>query len=213
MTRSTITGVSITAVLFDFGGVITTSPFEAFERYERAHALPSGFLRRVNATDPDTNAWARLERSELDLAAFDHAFAIESDRLGHRVPGSDVIGLLAGDLRPEMVRALEVITARMKTGLLTNNVVGLDPSDAIAEVLGHFDVIIESSLVGVRKPDPSFYELACHRLDITAAEAVFLDDLGINLKPARAMGMTTIKVTDPAAALAQLEAIVGFPLT
>jgi putative hydrolase of the HAD superfamily len=205
--------VPITAVLFDFGGVITSSPFEAFARYEADRSLPTDFLRTVNATEPDTNAWARLERSEIDLAGFDVAFAEESEALGHRVPGRDVMGLLSGDLRPEVVRAVTVIAGRLKTGLLTNNVVGMDPSGAIADVLAHFDVVIESSVVGVRKPDPAFYELACERLAIEPDEAVFLDDLGINLKPARALGMQTIKVTDPATALAQLEQILAFPLT
>jgi len=204
--------VSITAVLFDFGGVITTSPFEAFARYEEQHALPAGFIRRVNATDPDTNAWARLERSEIDLEAFDAAFAEESAQLGHHVAGSDVLGLLSGDLRPEFVRAVEVIAARSKTALLTNNVVGMDLSGAISEVLAHFDVVIESSVVGLRKPDPAFYELACERLGIRPSEAVFLDDLGINLKPARALGMQTIKVTYPAPALAELESLLGYSL-
>lgn len=211
--RSTITRVPITAVLFDFGGVITTSPFEAFARYELTNALPADFLRTVNATDPDTNAWARLERNEIDLAGFDLAFADESEALGHRVAGGEVLALLAGDLRPEMVRAVTVIAGRMKTGLLTNNVVGMDPSGAIADVLEHFDVVIESSVVGLRKPDPAFYELACERLAIEPSEAVFLDDLGINLKPARALGMQTIKVSDPATALSELEQILGFPLT
>jgi putative hydrolase of the HAD superfamily len=205
--------VSISAVLFDFGGVITTSPFEAFARYEQTRGLPPGFLRSVNATDPDTNAWAQLERSEIDLAGFDAAFAEESERLGHRVRGGDVLGLLAGDLRPEVVRAVEVIAERMKTGLLTNNVVGMDPSGAIADVVARFDVVVESSVVGLRKPDPAFYELACEQLAIAPSEAVFLDDLGINLKPARVLGMSTIKVTDPATALTELESIVGFPLT
>lgn len=210
--RSTIDRVSIAAVLFDFGGVITTSPFEAFTRYESEHGLPPDFLRRVNATDPDANAWARLERNQIDLAGFDVAFGEESERLGHRVRGSDVLGLLSGDLRPDVVRAVEVISNRLKTGLLTNNVVGMDPSGAIADVISHFDVVIESSVVGVRKPDPAFYELACERLAIEPSEAVFLDDLGINLKPARALGMQTIKVTDPTIALSELEQIVGFPL-
>lgn len=211
--RSTIGGVSIAAVLFDFGGVITTSPFEAFARYESDHGLPVDFLRTVNATDPDTNAWARLERSEIDLDGFDREFGDESERLGHRVRGADVLGLLSGDLRPEMVRAVEVIASRRKTGLLTNNVIGMDPTGVIADVIAHFDVVIESSLVGVRKPDPAFYDLACERLAITPHEAVFLDDLGINLKPAKALGMQTIKVTDPATALAELESLLGFALS
>jgi putative hydrolase of the HAD superfamily len=204
--------MAIDAVLFDFGGVITTSPFEAFAAYERAHDLPVDFIRTVNATDPDHNAWAQLERNQITLTGFDAAFAEESQRLGHRVAGADVLGLLSGELRPAMVEAVRRCADRLSTALLTNNVVGMDPSGEIAGVLGLFDVIIESSVVGLRKPDPAFYDLACDRLGIHPSNAVFLDDLGVNLKPARAMGMHTIKVTDPTTAIAELQVLVGFPL-
>lgn len=200
------------AVLFDFGGVISTSPFDAFARYEAEHGLPDGFLRSVNATDPHANAWARLERAELSIEAFDAAFAEESEALGHRVPGADVLGLLSGDLRPEMVEAVRRCGEHLATGLLTNNVLGSMVDPHVAELLAMFDVVVESSVVGVRKPEPAFYETACTLLGIEPADAVFLDDLGINLKPARTMGMATIKVVDPAAALAELESLVGFPL-
>jgi putative hydrolase of the HAD superfamily len=202
----------VRAVLFDFGGVLSTSPFDAFARYERDHALPVGFLRSVNATDPHTNAWARLERAELDLTGFDAAFAAESERLGHRVPGADVLALLAGDVRPEMVDAVRRCGEHLATALLTNNVLGSMTDPRVGELLAMFDVVVESSVVGVRKPEPRFYELACEQLGIEPSDAVFLDDLGINLKPARAMGMATIKVGDPAVALDELETIVGFPL-
>jgi putative hydrolase of the HAD superfamily len=208
--------VPITAALFDFGGVILSSPFDAFARYEQERGLPPGFIRSVNATDPDTNAWARLERSELDVDGFAAAFEEESAALGHRVPGWDVLSLLAGDVRPEMVEAVRRCAARLKTALLTNNVAGLASSaaahDELREILDLFDVIVESSVIGVRKPDPAFYALACEQLAIDPSDAVFLDDLGINLKPARAMGMATIKVDDPADAIAELERVVGFPL-
>jgi putative hydrolase of the HAD superfamily len=202
----------VRAVLFDFGGVLSTSPFDAFARYERDHDLPHGFLRSVNATDPDTNAWARLERAEVDLAGFDAAFAAESAQLGHRVPGADVLRLLSGDIRPEMVEAVRRCGERLRTGLLTNNVLGSMDDPRVDELLALFEVVVESSVVGVRKPERAFYELACERLRIAPPEAVFLDDLGVNLKPAREMGMATIKVTDPAEALAELEAVVGFAL-
>ena len=217
--------MTITAALFDFGGVILSSPFEAFAHYEADHGLPHGFIRSVNATDHHTNAWARLERSEISPDEFAAAFEEESAALGHRVPGWDVLGLLAGEVRPEMVEVVRRCGERLRTALLTNNVVtmradamaGATPGEGstvgeVAEVLGLFDVIVESSVVGVRKPEPRFYEIACERLGIEASEAVFLDDLGVNLKPARAMGMTTIKVEDPADAITQLEAVVGFPL-
>jgi len=204
------------AVLFDFGGVLTTSPFEAFASYERARGLPEGFLRQVNATNPDDNAWARLERGQLSVADFDSAFASESATAGHRVPGADVLGLLAGELRPAMVNAVGTIraTGRFSTGLLTNNAVPLADSVPGWETLaGHFDAVVESSRIGVRKPDPRFYAVALERLGIVPTEAVFLDDLGVNLKPARAMGMATIKVTSPGEALGELEGMLGVQLT
>jgi putative hydrolase of the HAD superfamily len=200
------------AVLFDFGGVILSSPFEAFARYEADRGLPADFIRTVNATNPDDNAWARLERAEIGLDEFDRAFADESAALGHRVPGADVLVLLAGELRPEMVEVVRRCSAEVKTALLTNNVAGASAHRPYDEVLGLFDEIIESSVVGLRKPDPAFYELACDRLGIAPREAIFLDDLGINLKPARAMGMATIKVGDPATAIAELQALVPFAL-
>ena len=214
----------IRAALFDFGGVILSSPFEAFAAYEAERGLPDGFLRRVNATDPNTNAWARLERSEIGPVEFGPRFAAESAALGHEVDGLEVLGLLQGTLRPAMVEAVRRCGERLGTGLLTNNCVlarepdgpdagaHVDREREMHEVLALFDAVVESSKVGVRKPDPRFYELACETLGIEPTEAVFLDDLGVNLKPARALSMTTIKVTDPELALAELEAVVGFPL-
>jgi putative hydrolase of the HAD superfamily len=206
----------IRAALFDFGGVILSSPFEAFARYEAEHGLPPGFLRSVNATDPDTNAWARLERSEVTVEEFSGLFAAEARALGHDVPGADVLALLGGRLRPAMVEAVRRCGERLVTGLLTNNFVlagdHVDRETEMGAVLALFDGIVESSKVGVRKPDPRFYELACEQLDVKPADCVFLDDLGINLKPARALGMTTIKVVDPDVAIAELEDVVGFPL-
>lgn len=206
------------AVLWDFGGVILSSPFEAFARYERDNGLPKDFIRTLNATNPDTNAWARFERSEVPFDEFCDLFEAEAKAMGQALSAREVMPLLAGEIRPEMVEALRRCRGRFKTACLTNNVVGFNdfPSRARAsgrdEVLGLFDAIIESSKVGCRKPDPRFYEIACDTLGITPPEAVFLDDLGVNLKPARELGMRTIKVTEPSLALAELEAVVGFPL-
>jgi putative hydrolase of the HAD superfamily len=209
------------AVLWDFGGVLSSSPFEAFARYEAERGLPDGFLRRVNATNPDDNAWARLERNDVGLDAFAELFAQESAALGHAVDGHDVLGLLSGELRPAMLDAVRACRAAgLRTALLTNNVVTM-PADGEGDVEGWrsrvlldelFDVVVESSKEKVRKPDPAAYALVLERLGVAAEEVVFLDDLGINLKPAKAMGMTTIKVSDPDEALAQLSAILGLPL-
>jgi len=213
----------IRAALFDFGGVIVDGPWDGFARYERDNGLPDGFIRQVNATNPDDNAWALLERSEVDLDGFAALFEAEARELGHEVDGRAVLALLAGGggsagrLRPQMVEALRRCSGRLLTGLLTNNFLtaaGAGMGEGpYGEVLALFDAIVESSRTGVRKPDPRFYEIACELLGIEPDEAVFLDDLGVNLKPARALGMTTIKVVDPDQALADLEHVVGFPLT
>jgi putative hydrolase of the HAD superfamily len=211
-----------TAVLWDFGGVILSSPFEAFNHYEATTGLPRDFIRTVNATHPDSNAWARLERSELSPAGFDDAFADDSRALGHEVRGAHVLALLAGEIRPEMVTALDAVKeAGYKTACLTNNIVDderaalatAERSAAISDVMARFDVVVESSKIGVRKPERRFYEMACGLLDVKPVECVFLDDLGINLKPAAALGMTTIKVTDPATALAELGRVLDLSLS
>ncbi len=204
------------AVLWDFGGVILSSPFEAFNRYEADHGLPPDFVRSVNATNPHDNAWAKLERSEITAAEFDRQFADEAVALGHRVPGRDVLALLSGEIRPEMVALLDrVKAAGYKVACLTNNVVSTDAATshtptraaALAEVMARFDDIVESSKVGVRKPEKRFYEIACERLGVEPHECIFLDDLGVNLKPAAQMGMTTIKVISAQQAIDDLSAI------
>lgn len=210
----------IKAVLWDFGGVILSSPFEAFNRYETERGLPADFLRSVNTHDPDANAWARLERSELTHEEFDEAFAEESKRLGHEIRGADVLALLAGEVRPQMVDALDAVkTAGYQIACLTNNVTkkgALDPTANeradVRPIMARFDAVVESSKVGYRKPEPKFYETACELLGVQPTECVYLDDLGINLKPAKAMGMQTIKVGDPDVALGELEAVLGITL-
>jgi len=213
----------IRAVLFDFGGVILSSPFEAFNRYEAEVGLPADTIRRINATNPDDNAWARFERGEDSVAGFRDRFESEAAALGFTIDAQRVVDSLRGVVRPTMVEALRRCSAVFKTAMLTNNFT--PPGDETAtqamvdgegrsleEIHALFDEIIESSVVGVRKPEPRFYEIACERLGVEPTECVFLDDLGINLKPARAMGMQTIKVVEPDTALAELEGIVGIAL-
>jgi putative hydrolase of the HAD superfamily len=206
------TTAPVRAVFWDFGGVILTSPFEAFNRYEADRGLPHDFIRSVNTVDPDANAWARIERREISPEEFDATFATESEALGHRVPGADVLGLLSGAIRPEMVAALDrVIAEGYITACLTNNVSSESRPD-VAEVMARFHHVVESSVVGVRKPEPAFYTQACELAGVDPTEVVFLDDLGINLKPAKAMGMTTIKVVSAAQALDDLSAVLGLEL-
>ena len=203
----------IRAVFWDFGGVILSSPFEAFNAYEQANGIPIDHIRRVNSTDPDTNAWARIERRELTHDEFDEVFAAESEALGHRIPGRDVIGMLYGSVRPEMVVALDtVIEAGYVTACLTNNFATDGHRAEVEAVMARFQHVVESSKVGLRKPEVGFYEIACEVAAVDPSEVVFLDDLGINLKPAKAMGMTTIKVTSADQAIADLEGVLGIAL-
>jgi len=213
--------VKIKAVFWDFGGVLTTSPFEAFNRFEQSHHLPPDFIRKVNAADPDGNAWARLERSQISPEEFDREFERETAAAGHAIRGSAVLELLSGDLRPEMVEALRRCRQKFRTACLTNNVKGPQQTETdhtgrqaveMQAVMDLFDCVVESSRIGVRKPEPRFYEIACEIMKVAPADVVFLDDLGINLKPARAMGMTTIKVSDPRQAIAELESLLGMAL-
>ena len=207
----------IKAILWDFGGVFTTSPFEAFARFEQEHGLPDHFIRTVNSTNSDTNAWAQFESSKISVEAFDSLFEQESASFGFPVKGTAVLQLLSGEVRPRMVNALRACKDHFSVGCITNNmksseqesdnaVTGVTETQRILEL---FDIVVESRLEGVRKPNPRIYEIACERLQCSPNECVFLDDLGINLKPARAMGMTTIKVVDPDIALNELEKATG----
>lgn len=207
------------AVLWDFGGVLTSSPFEAFTRYEVEKALPKDFVRSVNARNIHDNAWAKLERSEITADEFDALFREESRALDHEVPGKDILGLLSGSIRPAVVEALKVCKANVKVGCITNNApvgkgagMSTDSNKAaqVAEILNLFDHVIESSKIGLRKPDPRIYEMMCEALSVDPARCIYMDDLGINLKPARAMGMQTIKVLNEAQLLQDLRAATGF---
>lgn len=206
----------IEAILWDFGGVMTSSPFEAFNVLEASLGAPADFIRSINATNPETNAWAQFESNQVSLDEFDDLFAQESAERGHRIPGKEVIARLSGDLRPRMIEVLRTCKAHYKIACITNNVkAGEGPgmsrsakkAAAIADVMAMFDLVVESSVEGVRKPNPKIYQLTCERLGVTTDRCVFLDDLGINLKPAKALGMQTIKVLNEEQAIRDLSRI------
>lgn len=219
LARSPGSAARVTAVVFDLGGVLTESPMTAFAAYEAEAGLPAGLIRQLNSTDPDTNAWARFERNELDVAGFSAAFEAEALAAGHRLETARVLEALHGELRPEMIAAVRRLRAEgLPLALLSNNVAPMERTGALGELLGLFDAVIESSTEGVRKPEPEIYRRALDRLSevvgrsIEASACAYLDDLGINLKPARALGFATIKVVEPGPALAELSALVGLPL-
>jgi putative hydrolase of the HAD superfamily len=202
-------GMAVEAVIWDFGGVFTTSPFDAFNRYEAAKGLPRDFIRTINATNPDANAWALFESSRIDAAGFD---------AGHPIRGAEVLPLLSGDIRPAMVEALLACKTRFKVGCITNNMTqGRGPSMAstaegahrAADIMAHFDAVIESSKAGVRKPDPRIYRMMCELLAVDPRACVYLDDLGVNCKPAAQLGMTAIKVVTEDQALDALAQATG----
>ena len=214
--------MNFTTVIWDFGGVITSSPFEAFNRLEDEKGVPRDSVRRINSADPDNNAWARFERAELDETGFDNAFADEAKAIGIELRGADVLARLAGDVRPAMVATIDRLKSEGFTvACITNNVpagkgAGMAMSDekaaAVKAIMLRFDHIIESSKAGIRKPDPRIYQMMCDALDVEPAQCIYLDDLGINCKPAAALGMAAIKVSAEQQALDDLGALLNMQL-
>ena len=210
--------LQLQAILWDFGGVFTTSPFENFNKLEEELGAPADFIRQVNSTNPDKNAWAQFESNSVSLDDFDVLFADESEGLGFRIEGKAVINVLSGDLRPRMVEVLKVCKQHYKVACITNNVkAGKGPgmnqntekANQVGQVMDLFDAIIESSVVGIRKPNPAIYQMACKTLEVNAQDCAFLDDLGINLKPAKELGMATIKVLTEDQAISDLSKLTG----
>ena len=205
--------IAYRAVIFDIGGVVVGSPLEATARYERDQGISEGFLGRVVLESEPDGAWPRLERGELSLEEFFPAFDQECRAAGQPISARDLLSRIAAasDPRPMMLEAIRRIRAGgLGTAALTNNWIG--GWDGKELLYSHFDAFIESSIVGLRKPDPRIYRLACKQLSIEPRQAVFLDDIGRNLKPARELGMMTIKVVDPVRALGELGTVLGLPL-
>lgn len=207
--------MTYTTAIFDFGGVITTSPFAAFAEIEARHGAPEGRIRAINTHNPDDNAWARFERADIDAAAFDAAFADEARALGVAIPGREVIAALAARVRPRMVAAMDALKEKgFRLGCITNNVpadpiTGAGRAADVAAAMARFDHVIESSKAGVRKPDPRIYLMMRDALGVAPTACVYLDDLGINCKPAAALGMAAIKVESEEQALADLKRALG----
>ena len=211
--------MSYRAVVFDLGGVILGSPIHAIHRYEQHTGLEKDAINRVVAATAPDGAWSKLERGELAIEEFYPAFEDDCRKAGYEISARVMFEWMAEESqpRPAMLTAIGAIRARgLRVGALTNNwahdEAKTGPNDGTRALNDLFDVFIESSVEGFRKPDPQIYRLACKRLAVEPSEAVFLDDIGANLKPARELGLTTIKVDDPATALASLTEILGFPL-
>ena len=206
------------SIFWDFGGVITSSPFEAFNIFEKENNIPLDFIRKVNSTNPFNNAWAQLERSKISLKEFDLLFAKESKQLGREILGYEVLLLLQGTIRPRIVAAIKKFKELgFLQACLTNNfdsgdrdISALDDkNDERLKIMDLFDFVIESKEVGVRKPSDEFYELALTKTKAIPEKTIFLDDLGINLKPAKLLKISTIKVVSEQQALDELSDLTG----
>lgn len=209
---------NIEAIIWDFGGVFTSSPFEAFNELEAEMGAPKDFIRGINTINPENNAWAQFESNSVSIDDFDELFAAESAAQGHRIPGKAVIARLSGTLRPRMVGVLKICKQHFQVACITNNVKaghgpGMDTDQAkansVAGVMEIFSLVVESSKEGIRKPNPEIYKRTCEKLAVSPTKCVFLDDLGINLKPAKALGMQTIKVLGEDQAIEELAKVTG----
>lgn len=195
----------IKAVIFDFGGVILDSPLQRFRALEDQLKVPSGTIAKINMCNHDVNAWARFERGEIDREDFVELFEYEAQQMGYQIPAHTLLDAMRGRLVPEMIEAISSLRGRFRLGLLTNNFPLPSNTDWLKEVAHHFDVVVQSSLVSMRKPEPEIYLYTCRLLNVAPPEAIFLDDLGVNLKSARALGMHTIKVSSPVTAIEELK--------
>lgn len=204
------------AVIFDLGGVVLGSPLHAIAGYERELGLPNNAINRVVATTAPHGAWSRLERGEISMLEFFDFFEQDCADAGWKISAREMMERMAetSKPRPKMVEAIRRIRNQgLLVAALTNNWAPEGEAESATNpLLPLFNVFVESSVEGLRKPDPRIYELVLERLDVKPQEAVFLDDIGANLKPARAMGIRTIKVETPEAALEELTHMLGFPL-
>ncbi len=204
--------MTISAAIFDIGGVLTTSPVQSIRAFEREAGLSSGPLGAIMA-DPD-GPWSAFETSSVTREGFIDAFEKAAAEEGLEVDGEAFLAAFVAGMapRPEFLAVVEGLRGRLKLGCITNNVAGEGDQrpDRGFDIYELFDVVIESAKVGVRKPDPRIYEMACQQLGVPLNETVFLDDFGVNLKGARALGITTIKVDDTLAAIEELERVLGW---
>ena len=195
------------AIIWDFGGVITSSPFDAFNEFEEVNGLPKDIIRTINSENSDMNAWAQFESNSITIDQFDDLFLKEAKAKGFDIKGRDIIKLLKGSIRENMVSFLRELKSDFKLGCITNNVKPSSEENTdneTKEAMSIFDHVIESSIVGIRKPNPEIYMMSCDALNVSPDQCIYLDDLGINLKPARELGMTTIKVIQPEDAIQEV---------
>ena len=207
--------MTIKTIIFDFGGVITNSPIEGFKLLEEKHGYDKGIITNINMNNPDNNAWAKSERGEIDINTFLEEFEKEALSIGQKINAKEILQQLYGSLRENMINKIKLLSTSKKYKLicLTNVLKGVDiftPKErveAVKDVMSYFDIIYESYKLNMRKPEARIYQYILKELNIEPQETVFLDDLGMNLKSAKQLGINTIKVIDPNDAIYQLDEI------
>ena len=207
--------MTIKTIIFDFGGVITNSPIDGFKLLEEKHGYDKGIITNINMNNPDNNAWAKSERGEIDISTFLNEFEKEALLIGQRINAKEILQQLYGSLRENMINKIKLLSNSKKYKLicLTNVLKGVDiftPKErveAVKNVMSYFDIIYESYKLNMRKPEARIYKYILKELNIEPKETVFLDDLGMNLKSARQLGINTIKVIDPDDAIYELDQI------
>ena len=203
--------MNIQTIIFDFGGVITDSPIEGFKKLEKSYGISKGVISSIVMTNPDNNAWAKSERGEIDIQTFIEEFNLEAKKLGYNLNAKEILKQLYGPLRPLMVEKIASLSKNYQLICLTNVLKGVhvfspeERKKEVDHVLSFFDKIYESCEIGMRKPEKRIYRYLLDDLKIKPENSVFLDDLGMNLKTAKLLGINTVKVIDPTAALKELD--------
>ena len=205
--------MKIKTIIFDFGGVITNSPIEGFKNLEKTHGYSKGLITGINMNNPDNNAWARSERGEIEIDTFLSQFEQEALEIGHDINADEILIQLYGSPRPIMIKKIISLSKSNKYKLicLTNVLKGIEKfmpkerEEVVNNIMSYFDKIYESYKIGMRKPEARIYEYIIKDLEINPKETIFLDDLGMNLKTARQLGINTIKVVDPIDAIKTLD--------
>jgi putative hydrolase of the HAD superfamily len=203
----------IKTIIFDFGGVITNSPIEGFKLLEEKHGYDKGLITNINMNNPNDNAWAKSERGEIDIHTFLEEFEKEALEIGQKIDAREILQQLYGSMRENIINKIKLLSNSKKYKLicLTNVLKGVDiftPKErviAVSHVMRYFDKIYESYKLNMRKPETRIYQYILNEMNIKPQETVFLDDLGMNLKPARQLGINTIKVVNPKDAINELD--------
>lgn len=205
--------MTIKTIIFDFGGVVTNSPIEGFKKLEDTYGYAKGLITSINMNNPNNNAWAQSERGEINIDTFLSQFEKEALEIGQKINANEILMQLYGSLRPIMVNKIISLAKSKKYKLicLTNVLKGIkkfmpkEREEDVNNIMSYFDVIYESYKIGMRKPESRIYEYIIENLAIIPNEAVFLDDLGMNLKTAKKLGINTIKVVDPEESIKELD--------